>query len=108
MSREEAEKRAAEPARTPGAATTPPTGPAVPRPPAPQIDLTKITIPVLAINGEFDRPYAKTYRMWRELQNFTNVILPGKSHLTAIAAPYMPREYLESVVRFIDANDAKK
>jgi pimeloyl-ACP methyl ester carboxylesterase len=96
MSREEAEKRAAEPPRPPGAPTAPP------------IDLTKITIPVLAINGEFDRPYAKTYRMWRELQNFTNVILPGKSHLTAIAAPYMPKEYLESVVRFIDANDPKK
>jgi pimeloyl-ACP methyl ester carboxylesterase len=111
MSREEAEKRAAEPPRPPGAATTAPAGPspsAAPRPTAPQIDLTKITIPVLAINGEFDRPYAKTYRMWRELQNFTNVILPGKSHLTAIAAPYMPKEYLESVVRFIDANDPKK
>jgi pimeloyl-ACP methyl ester carboxylesterase len=106
MSREEAEKKAAEPSppRTPPAATAAPAGPSQ----APQIDLTKITIPVLAINGEFDRPYAKTYRMWRELQNFTNVILPGKSHLTAIAAPYMPKEYLESVVRFIDANDPKR
>jgi hypothetical protein len=46
--------------------------------------------------------------MWRELRNFTNVILPGKSHLTAIAAPYMPKEYTESVVKFIDANDPKK
>jgi pimeloyl-ACP methyl ester carboxylesterase len=112
MSREEAEKRAAEPppSRTPGAASAVPAGPsqAAARPAAAPIDLTRITIPVLAINGEFDRPYAKTYRMWRELQNFTNVILPGKSHLTAIAAPYMPKEYLESVVRFIDANDPKK
>jgi pimeloyl-ACP methyl ester carboxylesterase len=113
MSREVAEKRAAEPPPppTPGGVTTAPAGAsqgAAARPTAPQIDLTKITIPVLAINGEFDRPYAKTYRMWRELQNFTNVVLPGKSHLTAIAAPYMPKEYLESVVRFIDANDPKK
>ncbi len=74
----------------------------------PKLDLTKITFPVLAVNGEFDRPNAKTHRMKRELKDFTNVILPGKSHLTAIAAPYMPKEYLESVVKFINANDPKK
>jgi hypothetical protein len=62
----------------------------------------------MAVNGEFDRPIAKTHRMWRELRNFTNVVLPGKSHLTAIAAPYMPPEYPDSVVRFIRANDPKK
>lgn len=78
------------------------------RPAGPQLDLTKITFPVMAINGEFDRPLAKTVRMHRELRNFTNVVLPGKSHLTAIAAPFMPKEYLESVVRFINANDPKK
>ena len=72
------------------------------------IDLTKITIPVLAINGEFDAPIAKTHRMQRELKDFQAVVLPGKSHLTAIAAPYMPKEYLESVVTFINANDPKK
>lgn len=96
MSKEEAEKQAdtPPPPRTPGPA---------PRPL--EIDLTKIIFPVMAVNGEFDRPIAKTHRLWRELKNFTNVVLPGKSHLTAIAAPYMPREYLESVVRFIAAND---
>jgi pimeloyl-ACP methyl ester carboxylesterase len=73
----------------------------------PQLDLTKITFPVLSINGEFDRPLAKTVRMSRELRNFTNVVLPGKSHLTAIMAGYMPKEYLESVVKFINANDPK-
>jgi len=76
------------------------------RPPL-QIDLTSINIPVLAINGEYDRPYAKTFRLWRELNDFTNVVLPGKSHQTAIAPGYMPKEYLESLVRFIDANDIK-
>lgn len=70
-----------------------------------KIDLTKVKIPVLAINGEFDNPYIKTFRLWRELDDFTNVILPGKSHLTAIAPDYMPREYLESLVRFVDGND---
>jgi pimeloyl-ACP methyl ester carboxylesterase len=70
-----------------------------------QIDLRSLDVPLLAINGEYDAPYAKTFRLWREAKNFTNVILPGKSHLTAIAAPYMPKEYVQSLVRFIDAND---
>ena len=70
-----------------------------------QIDLTKIKIPVLAINGEFDGPNAKTHRMQRELANFKNVVLPGKSHLTAIMAGYMPKEYITELVAFIDAND---
>ena len=98
-SREEAEKAAdaALESRPRRSGTTPR--------PGPQMDLTKITIPVLAINGEFDRPYSKTHRMWRELRNFTNVVLPGKSHLTAIAAPYMPQEYLDSLVKFINANN---
>lgn len=69
------------------------------------IDLRKIDIPVLAINGEYDRPLAKTHRLWRELRDFTNVVLPGKSHLTAIVAGYMPPEYLRATVRFIDSND---
>ena len=96
LSQEEAEKEADEPRpeRNLGA-----------RAPL-QIDLNKINIPVLAINGEFDNPYLKTFRLWRELKNFTNVILPGKSHQTAIAPGYMPKEYLESLVRFVDANDA--
>jgi pimeloyl-ACP methyl ester carboxylesterase len=114
-SREEAEKLAdtPRPPRTAATATTPATagaGAATARPQltGPQLDLTKITFPVLAINGEFDRPLQKTVRMHRELRNFTNVVLPGKSHLTAIAAPYMPKEYLESVVRFINAHSPAK
>ena len=69
------------------------------------IDLTKIKIPVLAINGEFDGPNAKTHRMQRELADFTAVVLPGKSHLTAIMAGYIPQLYIDSLVEFIDAND---
>lgn len=102
MSREEAEKQADQPRPSPSA-------PAIAAAPRPlEIDLAKIAFPVLAINGEFDRPIAKTHRLWRELRDFTNVVLPGKSHLTAIAAPYMPPEYLGSVVRFVEANDPKK
>ncbi|MBI3210677.1 MAG: alpha/beta hydrolase [Candidatus Solibacter usitatus] len=72
-----------------------------------QIDLTKVTIPVLAINGEFDRPIEKTVRMSRELKNFKSVVLPGKSHLTAIAAPYIPKEYELSLVGFMNKNDKR-
>lgn len=107
MSREEAEKLAATPAqpRTPAA---PAANAATTRPVGPQLDLTKLNIPMLAINGEFDRPNAKTHRLWRECQNFTNVVLPGKSHLTAISPGYIPKEYSESLVKFINANDPKK
>lgn len=112
LSREEAEKRADAPRQPrPAAATTAASSNTAARPQqptGPQLDLTKITFPVMAVNGEFDRPLAKTVRMHRELRNFTNVVLPGKSHLTAIAAPYMPKEYLESVVRFITVNDPKR
>jgi pimeloyl-ACP methyl ester carboxylesterase len=72
-----------------------------------KIDLTTIKIPVLAINGEFDGPNAKTHRMQRELADFRAVVLPGKSHLTAIMAGYIPPEYAQELVKFIDANDVK-
>ena len=96
MSQEEAEKLAA----TPPAART---ATAAPRPL--QIDLTKVTVPVLAINGELDRPHYKTTRMARELFNFTNVVLAGKSHLTAIVAGTMPPLYVESLVGFVNSHD---
>ena len=79
--------------------------PVAPRPL--QIDLTKVTIPVLAINGEYDSPHAKTQRMSRELKNFSNVILPAKNHVGAIAVGGpMPQQYIDTLVDFIDANDA--
>ena len=62
---------------------------------------------MLAINGEFDGPNAKTHRMQRELANFKSVVLPGKSHLTAIMAGYIPQQYIDSLVKFIDENDTK-
>jgi pimeloyl-ACP methyl ester carboxylesterase len=75
--------------------------------PTRKLDLTKLNIPMLAINGELDRPNLKTTRMAREVKDFTNVVLPGKSHLTAIMAGYMPKEYLEATVAFINAHDPK-
>lgn len=70
-----------------------------------QVELRKVDFPVLAINGEYDQPFAKTHRMWRELNDFTSVVLPGKSHLTAIVAGSMPPEYLEATLRFVNSND---
>lgn len=102
MSKEEAEKAAdaprpvrTAPAARPAAATA-----------RPQLDLSKLkNMPMLAINGEYDRPLAKTHRMWRELNNFTNVVLDGKSHNTAIMAGYIPPLYIKALVNFINAND---
>jgi pimeloyl-ACP methyl ester carboxylesterase len=97
MSTEEAAQLAATPAQ-------PPVRPAAALR-GPQIDLTTVTVPVLAINGELDRPHYKTTRMTRELFNFTNVVLPGKSHLTAISAATIPRLYVDSLVGFINSHD---
>jgi pimeloyl-ACP methyl ester carboxylesterase len=75
--------------------------------PAPlQIDLPSLDIPILAVNGSFDSPYSKTQRLWREAHVFENVILEGKTHLTAISSNGAPRLYIDSMVRFIDAHDA--
>jgi pimeloyl-ACP methyl ester carboxylesterase len=73
---------------------------------APSPDLTKLTIPILAINGSFDAPHAKTQRLWREAKTFENVILPGKTHLTAaaIGAPMTPL-YADALSRFIETFD---
>lgn len=90
---------AARPAGSPQAAAPPP---------AAVVDLTKLTIPILAVNGSFDNPYRKTHRLWREAQTFQNVILPGKTHLTAIAAGAAPsQQYVDAIARFIDAYDKK-
>lgn len=70
-----------------------------------RLDLRTVTFPVLAINGEFDRPLAKTHRMWRELGNFTSVVLPGKGHLSAVMAGFIPQAYIDAMVRFITAHN---
>jgi len=72
---------------------------------ADSIDFPAIDFPVLAVNGEYDRPHAKTHRLWRELANFTNVILPGKGHLSAVMKGFIPQQYIDVMVAFITAND---
>jgi pimeloyl-ACP methyl ester carboxylesterase len=72
------------------------------------VNVAALTIPILAINGSFDTPYAKTHRLWREAKIFQNVILPGKTHLTAVAVGGpMPPEYADAMSRFIDQFDAR-
>jgi len=72
------------------------------------LDLGKVATPIIAINGSFDGPYSKTHRLWREAKTFQNVILPEKTHLTAIAVGGpMPPQYIDAMARFIDMYDAK-
>ena len=69
------------------------------------LDLSTIKFPVMAINGEFDRPLARTHRLWRELDDFTNLVLKGKSHLTAMMAGYIPQAYIDGYAAFILRNN---
>jgi pimeloyl-ACP methyl ester carboxylesterase len=72
----------------------------------PSPDLTKLAVPIIAINGSFDTLYAKTQRLWREARVFENIILQEKTHLTAIAVGGpMPPQYADAMSRFIDAFD---
>jgi len=84
--------------------------PATPRTPpaAPSIDLKTIKFPVLAVNGDYDRPFAKTHRMWRELDNFTNVVLKDHGHLSAVMAGTTPPEYANALEKFITENNPRK
>lgn len=69
--------------------------------PNPEVDLTQIDFPVLALNGGEDRPLAKTHRMWRELKDFKYVVIPGRNHMEASRDPL----FGDALVRFIRANN---
>jgi len=72
------------------------------------VDLTKLAIPIIGINGSFDNPYSKTHRLWREAKVFQNVILPEKTHLTAIAVGGpMPQQYIDAIAKFVDMYDER-
>jgi pimeloyl-ACP methyl ester carboxylesterase len=73
------------------------------------IDLSKVDIPVMSINGSRDTPFVKTQRMFRELRDFTNVILQDHDHMSAIAVSGpMPQQHVDGLVRFIDGHDLPK
>ena len=69
------------------------------------IDLSRVRFPVMAVNGEYDRPLARTHRMWRELHDFTNVVLEGKGHLSAVMPGFVPRKLVDAIVRFVTGNN---
>jgi pimeloyl-ACP methyl ester carboxylesterase len=77
---------------------------AVPRPP---LDLKKITVPILAVVGEFDQPYTRTHRLWREAPNFQRVILRNRGHLSSYMAGIAPELYRDALTTFIVGNNPK-
>jgi pimeloyl-ACP methyl ester carboxylesterase len=52
------------------------------------IDLGRVKVPVLAINGAFDQPNQKITRMKRELETFWSYVLPNRGHLTTVGPVY--------------------
>ena len=78
---------------------------AVPRPP---LDLAKIEFPILAVVGEFDQPYTRTHRLWREAKIFQRVILRNRGHLSSYMAGLAPELYRDSLTDFIVRNNPKK
>lgn len=82
--------------------STQPVPAAVPRPP---LDLTKINFPILAVVGEFDQPYARTHRLWREAPQFERVILKNRGHLSSYMAGMAPELYRDSLTEFVVRNN---
>jgi pimeloyl-ACP methyl ester carboxylesterase len=78
---------------------------AVPRPP---LDLKKISFPILAVVGEFDQPYTRTHRLWREAPNFQRVILRNRGHLSSYMAGIAPELYRDALTDFVVRNNPKK
>ena len=77
---------------------------AVARPP---LDLKKINFPILAVVGEFDQPYTRTHRLWREAPNFQRVILRNRGHLSSYMAGIAPEVYRDALTTFIVSNNPK-
>lgn len=91
-------------ANDPSQLSSQPVPAAVPRPP---LDLKKIEFPILAVVGEFDQPYARTHRLWREAPNFQRVILRNRGHLSSYMAGLAPELYRDVLTDFIVRNNPK-
>ena len=76
--------------------------------PRPALDLTTIPFPILAVVGEFDTPYARTHRLWREAPNFQRVMLRNRGHLSSYMAGLAPELYRDALTDFIVRNNPKK
>jgi pimeloyl-ACP methyl ester carboxylesterase len=81
----------------------------VPAPvPRPELNLRAITFPILAVVGEFDQPYTRTHRLWREAPNFQRVILRNRGHLSSYMAGLAPELYRDSLTTFIVSHNPKR
>jgi pimeloyl-ACP methyl ester carboxylesterase len=74
---------------------------------APPLDLARVAFPIQAINGEFDAPVSKTQRLAREARDFTQVILPGRSHNTVTTWPFTPQLYIDAIPAFVRTHDPR-
>lgn len=71
-----------------------------------EIDVAASDVPILCINGEYDRPYSKTQRLWREARTFHNVVLRGCDHLAACGfGNPLPAAYTVATQGFIAMYD---
>jgi pimeloyl-ACP methyl ester carboxylesterase len=75
--------------------------------PRPALDLATIQFPILAVVGEFDQPYARTHRLWREAPNFQRVILRNRGHLSSYMAGMAPEVYRDALTNFVARNNPK-
>jgi pimeloyl-ACP methyl ester carboxylesterase len=73
----------------------------------PELDLAKIAFPILAVVGEFDQPYTRTHRLWREAKNFQRVILKNRGHLSSYMAGLCPEVYRDALTNFIVSHNPK-
>ena len=76
--------------------------------PRPALALKAITFPILAVVGEFDTPYTRTHRLWREAPNFQRVILRNRGHLSSYMAGLAPELYRDALTDFVVRNNPKK
>mgnify|MGYP000150024109 CR=1 FL=1 len=70
-----------------------------------ELDLWAVDFPILNIIGEYDRPFGRSHRFYREAKDYRRVILPGKDHLGSVMAGSMPQRYIDVMVEFIRANN---
>jgi pimeloyl-ACP methyl ester carboxylesterase len=76
--------------------------------PRPALDLKTIALPILAVVGEFDQPYTRTHRLWREAPDFQRVILRNRGHLSSYMAGLCPELYRDTLTTFIVSHNPRK
>ena len=70
------------------------------------LDRGRTTVQITA--GEFDQPYARTHRLWREAKNFQRVILRNRGHLSSYMAGLCPELYRDALTDFVVRNNPRK